>query len=399
MIVALGACERSVGGDERLEVIDSAGVQVVRHNRLDDDGPVFLVDSLKLLGDGRGQAGLEFASVGDLDVLHDERIAVLDGRNSRVCIFSPHGDLESCIGREGEGPGEFNGALTLAILPLPDGGFAVPDAGNGRLTVFSKEGEVAGTLPFPTEGSFAPEWRGWGDGRVAFRRVSASVEEIVVGSLAMNDPRIVASLPRIVHGPESGDGRWPLLADWYSWDVDPRGRVVVARTSESRFTVIQSGAAARVVSWDAPRTPPTPEDVETLLQITARAAGSPSGVPPELRASMAAPPWKPPLAAVRWGPRGLVLVQTVRATGEMDARVLSTMRSEGRGGRVWRVFRDDGSFAGSLVFDANVEIFRVRGDQILGAREDPSGAIAPFRAPWPEALRAGAPESALAPES
>jgi hypothetical protein len=385
LLLVLSACEASPRSDDGPARGDSAGVEIVRHGVL-ADSPTVPVESLLILGDGPGQGGVEFASIGDAGFLEDGRIAVLDRGNARICLFFASGNLDNCIGREGEGPGEFSGALTLAVLPLSGGGFAVPDAGNGRITVFDKDGVVEQSLPLSMDDGFVPEWRGVPGGVITFRRVTASREMIVRGSLHGGDQSEVVSLPRIVHGPESGDGRWPLLADWWSWDADPHGRVVVARTSEASIQVYQGGRAVRVLSWDAPRVPPTREEVEALLLVAARGAGSADHVPPEIRSSMAAPAWMPPVAAARWGPDGSILVQQVRPTGDMDQRVLSTMRSEGRGGPTWWVFREDGWFAGFLRFDANVEIFRVHGDTLIGAREDPSGVIQPFVAPWPKGL-------------
>ncbi len=160
LLLVLSACEGSPRFDDGPARGDSAGVEIVRHGVLADRGPGVPVESLLLLGDGPGQGGVEFASIGDAGFLEDGRIAVLDRGNARICLFFASGSLDYCIGRQGEGPAEFSGALTLAVLPLSGGGFAVPDAGNGRITVFDKDGVVEQSLPLSMDDGFAPEWRG-----------------------------------------------------------------------------------------------------------------------------------------------------------------------------------------------------------------------------------------------
>ena len=67
-------------------------------------------------------------------------LLVLDRRNKRVVVIDPDGRLARVVGREGEGPGEFQLMVSLAVWR--DGRFAVPDMGHSAIQVFSPDGEL-----------------------------------------------------------------------------------------------------------------------------------------------------------------------------------------------------------------------------------------------------------------
>jgi len=104
LLLVLSSCEASPRFDHGPARRDSAGVEIVRHRSLVDRGPTVPVESLLLLGDGPGQGGVEFASIGDAGFLEDGRIAVLDRGNARICLFFASGDLDHCPRRREPGP-------------------------------------------------------------------------------------------------------------------------------------------------------------------------------------------------------------------------------------------------------------------------------------------------------
>ena len=61
----------------------------------------------------------------EVDVDEDGSFLIADGRESRVRIYGPQGDLVTQFGREGEGPGEFN--TPIRVWRQPDGGLMVVD--------------------------------------------------------------------------------------------------------------------------------------------------------------------------------------------------------------------------------------------------------------------------------
>ena len=88
-------------------------------------------------------------------VVHDEhgRYIVKAGPPvARILVYSAEGDLDSVLGRPGEGPGEYRSIRQLLMLRGDSVG--VVDDSALRLTVLSGDGSVARTQPLP----FRPYW-------------------------------------------------------------------------------------------------------------------------------------------------------------------------------------------------------------------------------------------------
>ena len=66
-------------------------------------------------------------------------LVVMDAFDNRVVVVGPDGRLVRVIGREGEGPGEFQQIQALAVWR--DGRVAVPDVEHSAIQVFNPDGE------------------------------------------------------------------------------------------------------------------------------------------------------------------------------------------------------------------------------------------------------------------
>jgi hypothetical protein len=85
-----------------------------------------------------------FASATAAVRLDDGSIVVADGQRSELRLFNASGAFVRKIGHEGEGPGDFR-QLT-AIFALPGDTILVWDGILSRITRFTREGKVTGTL-------------------------------------------------------------------------------------------------------------------------------------------------------------------------------------------------------------------------------------------------------------
>ena len=74
---------------------------------------------------------------------------VLDAFNKRVVVVGADGRLVRVVGREGEGPGEFQQVRALAVWR--DGRFAVPDTEHSAIQVFTPDGELERFVRWPGE--------------------------------------------------------------------------------------------------------------------------------------------------------------------------------------------------------------------------------------------------------
>ncbi len=80
----------------------------------------------------------------------DGNIAVLDAQKTRLQIFNPQGEEVMQIGRSGQGPGEYQMPMGLAIL---GSGYVVSDLAGAKLVRFDSGGtfinEISGFFPIP----------------------------------------------------------------------------------------------------------------------------------------------------------------------------------------------------------------------------------------------------------
>ena len=92
------------------------------------------------------QSGTEFAYVGDAAVAEDGSLYVLDPRSRHVLWFDSSGNFAGALGGPGDGPGEFQAPVAIAI----DGNhLMVWDTGAWRVTTFDTRGALVGTEPVP----------------------------------------------------------------------------------------------------------------------------------------------------------------------------------------------------------------------------------------------------------
>jgi len=87
-----------------------------------------------------GDAEYQFGNLRAIAVDDEGRMYAYDAHGPVLRVYAPDGTWLRDIGREGEGPGEYKQPDSgLAILP--DGRVAIRDPGNGRITLYSPDGE------------------------------------------------------------------------------------------------------------------------------------------------------------------------------------------------------------------------------------------------------------------
>ena len=149
-----------------------------------------LVEELRV-GSLEGTGPNAFAYLKGLVALEDGGFAVLDSQVQELRVFSRDGAHVATHGRKGQGPGEFVDANGLMLGP--GGRLWVPDARNGRMSVFDPESGFIESFPFD-DGNFGWVWNGaMVDGRRIHRPWSDGTrEQIRVYDLTMT---LVDSIP------------------------------------------------------------------------------------------------------------------------------------------------------------------------------------------------------------
>lgn len=113
------------------------------------------VDMTEVYRVGGASAQEEWAFFGpaaSLQASFDEagNLLILDAMNKRVVVIGPDGQLVRLVGREGEGPGEFQSVIAFAVWR--DGRIAVPDLGHSAIQVFGPDGGLERFVRMGDEG-------------------------------------------------------------------------------------------------------------------------------------------------------------------------------------------------------------------------------------------------------
>lgn len=158
LALASVACTARASDDEAFQVRDSAGVRIA-----ESDGPAWgegeawrvsgpLVEVGGVEGDERSQLSSPGAIRGGL-LLPGGGFVVLDADASTLRAFSEQGVLEWTAGRHGDGPGEFQLAWSLVLLP-PDS-LLVYDRARATVSIFSADGVFARSFPVQAPAALA----------------------------------------------------------------------------------------------------------------------------------------------------------------------------------------------------------------------------------------------------
>ena len=156
-----------------------------------------LVEELRVGSvDGDGPDG--FGYLKGLVVLDGGGFAVLDSEVQELRVFGPDGAYVATHGRKGQGPGEFVDANGLMLGP--NGRIWVPDARNGRMSIFDPKDGFIESFRF-VDGNFGWVWNGaMVDGSRIYRPSSdGNREQIRIYDLTMTR---IDSLPLSADRPE-----------------------------------------------------------------------------------------------------------------------------------------------------------------------------------------------------
>lgn len=369
-------------------VQDSAGVEIVRHGPLAEYGrPVYPAEYILSIGDMEGPPEMLFAEVAGVELLDDGTVAVLDREAAEIRQFSPDGSFLRRISRRGSGPGEISGDATVAMVGIGDGRLLVPDAINQTVSIFGRDGGLVESHRWDILQAYMPEWRAASDTTLTVHLWSAAApwhvlsHRFVTGAL-LDTLAVFAVRPPV--GPL--DRRFPVWRDMIVWSTREPDEVVAGWMSEPWVTLFRQGDPVRRISWDRDEELLTEEQHDILLGIVARNMES-SEIPPDLRAQVRLPERLPAVADIETGAE-LILVQRVRSVETLDQRVTYVNRGpSGFGGPLWDVFTFAGDYLGVLDLGAPADVFDIRGDTILGVREDSLGVQQPFLARLPAELR------------
>ena len=108
------------------------------------------------VGVADGEPWEEFGQIRGLGFGGDGNLYVLDSLKGRVVVVGPDGGLQREFGRLGEGPGEFNFALAMAVMA--DGRVVVADVRHRAYLIFGQNGEYERSVRFGSDRRAEVPW-------------------------------------------------------------------------------------------------------------------------------------------------------------------------------------------------------------------------------------------------
>ena len=384
LALLVAACARSDG--EFIER-DSAGIRLVVNNATGagwkDETPWRVTEELAIGSDTLSDE-YRFGRIGDLAVMPNGNIAVIDQLARVVRVFDARGRFIRTIGRPGKGPGELS-INSNGIYALPGDSLLVLDPGERRMTVFAPDGTVGRVTLLPP----APIGQGWlrlPDGRFLMRGLTIGRAEgrftfwdallAVQADGAATDTLFVFDHAKTdLGGP--GRIRIQLIVNNPTWARLDDGRI--AWTALDRSYVQVHDSTGRLLSrishaaWVAkPVTAADKAAMVELLRIKLKALGGDASFADSPQVE--APPVFPAISTVRAGPRGTIWVQLMGPVESIDHMAINARdRADFLGGSTWHVLDSSGRFRGAIELPPRFRIFRVTDDALYGTARDDDG--------------------------
>jgi hypothetical protein len=324
-------------------------------------------------------------------------IVVLDAQVPVVRVYGPDGVHRVDLGRKGGGPGEYERPDGIAVLQ--DGRVAVRDPGNGRIVLFSLDGETAGGFPHPTGGGFntsSPLWVdrdgvAWVTTLKHFGRPPWEWEFILIGVTPDGEVTDTIEAPRFEYDrrmvtasrENSSSQRTVPFTSQAVWAFSPLGYFVGGVTGEYRVDLLRVDRPVLSIRREAHEPVPVlPEEAaERRTRIT---EGLQRGYPGWRWNGPGIPDTKPPLRDVFADADGRIWV-VVSRPGRETMTAAEAREEARRTGRTplrfqeppaFDVFDSEGRFLGPVAAPPDLQLDPAplaRGDSVWAVARDELG--------------------------
>ncbi len=209
-----------------------------------------------------------FGRLTSIAVDDSRRVYVLDDQAQHVRVYDSEGVYLETLGRQGEGPGEFTRAESIAMLP--DGRLAVRDPGNLRVQVFGP-GPGERTEWTYLSGNFYTPSALYTDVRgrtFLYARVRGSAGELVMRVVVLGPDGAAADTlpepssdfdpPRVRAERTDDDGNTSSVSSvvpfspFFHWSVHPSGHFLTGLSGEYRIDLARDDGVLRIERQSTP---------------------------------------------------------------------------------------------------------------------------------------------------
>jgi hypothetical protein len=380
-LAACGAADQEWRGTVR----DSAGVEIVTNTGAGvwARGEAWTVAEVLRIGTPEGEAMYQFGQIVGLDVGPDGRIYVMDQQAQQVRVFGPDGRFLRGMGRAGSGPGELSQAAGPVFVG-PGDTVSVPDIMLQRITLYTGDGDPAGSVPMPMTGGIPTRWLKAANHDVVQQSMIMAMpgqENVEQRNLILRRDSRGAILDTMLVMPvgETMDfsGTQPritLFAPEPIWALGGDDRLIYGNNSEFRLRVSgPDGNILRIVEQAGERRPLSQSDQAEFRKLVREAWEATGAMPPQaievMSQALSFASHYPAYANLLGGPHGTIWVQRVQ-TPDIVRETGATFDMQDWGGPTWDVFGEDGRYLGEVTMPPRFTPFFIRDDRVYGVIRD-----------------------------
>jgi hypothetical protein len=344
-------------------------------------------------GEFDGPPELSFGAINNIAVGPDDRVYVFDQQARSLRVLDADGEFGSTIGRRGQGPGEYEGANGLRVLP--DGRIVLWDPGTARLNVYDSAGASLTSWPVPGGGGFHTSRALFSDtdgnsyvrrgltvaegeaifgrnGLIRFDSTGNVIDSLFPPTLGVEAPTLMAE--HVSEGGRSRSVRNVPFAASEIWTWSPLGHFVAGRTDVYAVHLTQpDGKVLRIErEFTAPAVTAAEkanqEEIVTYWMKRTQADWRWNGP--------AMPDRKPLFRALNVGEDGRIWVsisqpsEEIALTDTVERAPDAAPPTRWREPTVYDVFDPDGTYLGRVPMPARTTMHAARGDHVWGIMLD-----------------------------
>lgn len=374
-LLATAACHDAPPASSVSAIRDSAGVTIVENR---DTGwttqPPWKVASQSILSIGteNGAAPYRFDGIAGAIRLAHGGIAVADRGSSSIRFYDSTGTFRSAVGRDGQGPGEFQ-TLT-AVRPYGSDSLLVWDFALRRFTVLSRDGAVGRMVTFATMPGFLFQFDVLADGSpgglfsggVEPRGMSAGVHQIPGAYVRFDLQALRAdTVTDVPGGSVFIDDRGTLISLPFGPEtVAAAAGNLVYVGSGGRFEIRQyteSGRLSRVLRLERPNPPLPAERVDAYVENAVSHTRDP-GERPAVESRYRSVPYPTTLPAYS------------QFVVDADTNLwVAAYQPDGDAPTRWTVFDPAGRLLGDVTIPPRFTVSEIGSDYLLGVSADSLG--------------------------
>jgi hypothetical protein len=292
------------------------GIQVVQNPK----APMYPQGALELqeeltIGKAEGAEEYMFVRLRGLAVDDQGEIFALDQRKPRVDVFSAAGSHIRSIGRQGQGPGEFQTPFFIALAPSAE----IMVGGMDKLSFFDRTGLFLRSQENTVRPLAFIKYLENGDAvgtRMVMDEQNPRYEVAICGrDLKPKTPLASSPMP-------DPSGKFALFASVIRWDV-VRGREIVCASGQEGYRLSIFDAGGRLTRTVSKEYDPVPvSDLDTDRQMKQHGVQSRDGV--------TIPRFLPPISWVYADEDGRIFVSTWQRDPESGVALFNIFDPEGR---------------------------------------------------------------------